>query len=66
MTDHKKTPAKDETRYISMHNHHLELGEIDKTIFESDYKIKKGHTTLVQSNAKLDKKFKKLEKKLNQ
>ena len=40
--------------------------EIDKTIFENDKKLAKGHDALVKSNKSLKKDFKRLEKNIAQ
>ena len=49
-----------------MYQRHLQPHEIDKTIFESDDKIRKEYDKLVKSNKTLDKKFDALEKNLSQ
>lgn len=52
--------------FISMDQRHLQSHEIDKTIFESDDKIRKEYDKLVKSNKTLEKKFDALEKKISQ
>ena len=40
-----------------MEDRYLQPHEIDKTVFESDKKVKKVHNVLILSDSKLEKKF---------